>query len=328
MLMCLVFFLLSHVYNRDKSITPNRKDALKDKLQELERRTSSNEASVRSLESDLLLMKSSNAELARSIRDSDVQEVPVVYAGALELPEPQPTLPFTLFGRLVQIADFSRAHIEQVLREVQDEGFYNLAFDAIATSRGKGKTVIDIGGNFGGFSIAAKIKAPEAKLLTLEALPSNCANIKANMEVNGFTTNWIFMCGALGATDGDILHFSVDREHSGGGSSVYKNPTTDPSLHDGRHMFYDVVSNKLDTILERYGVEHVHALKIDCEGCEYDTLKTSKRVKDIDVIVAEFHMNSHLRNQGHSFENLKSFLRKQNPNIKIYSTDINMHDAK
>ena len=310
---CLVFFLLTHVDNRkDYDVQPQ---------------ISSLEASIRSLESEVLHLKSSSTTQDR-VQGSIVQKAPVVYAGVLELPDPQPLLPFTLFGRQVQIADFGRAHIEQVLREVQDEGFYNLAFNAIVPSEGEGKTVVDIGGNFGGFSMGAKIKAPKAKLLTFEAVPSNCANIRQNMETNGFTSNWIFTCGAMGATDGDILHFSVDKEHSGGGSSVYRNPATDPSLHDGRHTFYDVVSNKLDTMLEKYNIKRVHALKIDCEGCEYDTLKNSRRIKDIDVVVAEFHINSHLRSQGHSFENLKSFLRAQNPNIEIYSTDINMHDAK
>ena len=68
--------------------------------------------------------------------------------------------------------------------------------------------------------------------------------------------------------------------------------------------------------------------KLDCEGCEYDVLKSSRRIKDIDIIVAEFHINSHLRREGHSFENLKEFLRTQNPNIIIQSVDINMHEAR
>jgi FkbM family methyltransferase len=313
-IMCLVFFLLIHDGNRNNAA--------------VELQISSLKASIQSLESEVLHLNQVAKETRNHTQYVGGKAPDVVYAGHLELPEHQPFLPYTLFGRQVQIADYSRGHIDQVLREVQDEGFYNLALNAISPGEGEGKTVIDIGGNFGAFSMGAKITAPKVKLLTFEAVPSNCANLKANMETNGFTNNWIFTCGALGSSDGDILHFSVDKEHSGGASSVYKNPITDPSLHDGRHMFYDVVSSKLDTMLEKYNVKHVHALKIDCEGCEYDTLKNSKRIKDIDVVVAEFHINSHLRSQGHSFENLKSFLRSQNPKIIIYSTDIHMHDVK
>ena len=80
--------------------------------------------------------------------------------------------------------------------------------------------------------------------------------------------------------------------------------------------------------MDRYDIKHVDALKIDCEGCEYDVLKSSRRIEDIDIIVAEFHINSHLRREGHSFENLKEFLRTQNPNIIIQSVDINMHEAR
>ena len=106
------------------------------------------------------------------------------------------------------------------------------------------------------------------------------------------------------------------------------NPKDHPSLLDGRHAFLNVSSSRLDTILDRYDIKHVDALKIDCEGCEYDVLKASSRIKDIDIIVAEFHINSHLRRKGHSFENLKEFLRTQNPNIIIQSVDINMHEAR
>jgi FkbM family methyltransferase len=253
-------------------------------------------------------------EPVRSLRDSS--------AGMTELPEHHPFLPRTLFGRRVQVADFSRGHVDVALREIQEDGLYDLALNAILPREGEGKTVIDIGGNFGGFSMAVKIKAPKARLITFEAVPSNCVNLKANMETNGLANNWIFVCGAMGATDGDILYFSFNEEHSGAASS-YKRI---PGIHDGRRKFYDVMSNKLDTMLEKYNVDHVHALKIDCEGCEYDTLQTSKRIKDVDVVVAEFHMNPRLQSQGRSFENLKSFLRSQNPKIQIHTADVHMKE--
>ena len=88
-----------------------------------------------------------------------------------------------------------------------------------------------------------------------------------------------------------------------------------------------IIPNHMHNEIERTH-KHIHALKIDCEGCEYDVLKSSRRIKDIDIIVAEFHINSHLRREGHSFENLKEFLTTQNPNIIIQSVDINMHEAR
>ena len=286
----------------------------------------SNESLVLAVESNLLRLKAlHNGDVDRVSKKNILQAVQ--YEELLEIPKAQSAQPFRMFGRDVLIADFGRAHVEQVIREVQDEGFYNLAYEAVSSNGGEGKTIVDVGGNFGGFSMGVKMKAPEARLLTFEAMPPNCANLKKNMEVNGFARNWVFACTALGSTDGDVLHFSVDNKHSGGASSVYSDPKNAPSLHDGRHLFYDVRSSRLDTLLELYNVTHVHALKIDCEGCEYDTLKTSRRIRDIDIVVAEFHINTHLKNQGHSFENLKSFLRQQNPDIQIYSTDINMHDA-
>ena len=239
-----------------------------------------------------------------------------------------PFATYTFFGRSVQVADSGKAHAQQVLAEIQNGGIYHAAFSAVSEQFGAGKTVIDIGGNFGAFSMAVKIKAPSIRLYTFEAIPTNCANLKANMHENALDNDWTFSCEALGSSDGETLTFSVDIEHSGGGSSAYDKPKDHPSLLDGRHAFFDVSSSRLDTILDRYDIKHIHALKIDCEGCEYDVLKSSRRIKDIDIIVAEFHINSHLRREGHSFENLKDFLRTQNPNIIIQSVDINMHEAR
>jgi hypothetical protein len=56
-------------------------------------------------------------------------------------------------------------------------------------------------------------------------------------------------------------------------------------------------------------------------------LKSSKRIKDVDI-VAKFHINAHVRRQGHTFENLKAFLKSETPNIQVYSSDIHMHEAR
>ena len=239
-----------------------------------------------------------------------------------------PFATYAYLGRSVEVADSGKAHVQQVLAEVQNGGIYDDALSAVSEQFGAGNTVIDIGGNFGAFSMAVKIKAPSVRLYTFEAIPTNCANLKANMHENALDDDWTFSCEALGSSDGETLTFSVDIEHSGGGSSAYDKPKDHPSLLDGRHAFFDVSSSRLDTILDRYDIKHIHALKIDCEGCEYDVLKSSRRIKDIDIIVAEFHINSHLRREGHSFENLKEFLTTQNPNIIIQSVDINMHEAR
>lgn len=242
--------------------------------------------------------------------------------------DPAPFATHTYFGRSVRVADSGKAHVQQVLAEIQDGRIYDAALSAVSGQSGAEKTVIDIGGNFGAFSMAVKINAPSVRLFTFEAIPTNCANLQANMRGNALDADWTFSCEALGSDDGETLTFSVDVEHSGGGSSAYNKPKNHPSLLDGRHQFFNVASSKLDTILDRYDIKHIDALKIDCEGCEYAVLKSSRRIKEIDIIVAEFHINSHLRRQGHTFENLKGFLREQNPNIIIHSVDIHMHEAR
>ena len=110
---------------------------------------------------------------------------------------------------------------------------------------------------------------------------------------------------------------------SGGGSAAF-------GAFDGfgsDHEHHTLKTYPLDALLARHGIGHVDLLKIDCEGCEYEALMASRRIKDVDAIVAEFHMNDHLAAQGHSFERLKDFLRRENPRIRIASKDIRMHNA-
>mmetsp|Transcript_11218 Transcript_11218/g.46793 ORF Transcript_11218/g.46793 Transcript_11218/m.46793 type:complete len:319 (-) Transcript_11218:2757-3713(-) len=263
-----------------------------------------------------------------SLQDSATTVLNDDNAGKMLKYDHAPFATYAYFGRSVEIADGGKAHVQQVLAEVQNGGIYDAALSAVSEHFGAEKTVIDIGGNFGAFSMAVKIKAPSVRLFTFEAIPTNCANLQANMHENTLDVDWTFSCEALGSADGETLTFSVDTEHSGGGSSAYDRPKDHPSLLKGRHSFFDVPSSRLDTLLDRYGIKHIDALKIDCEGCEYDVLKASSRIKDIDIIVAEFHINSHLRRKGHSFDNLKEFLKTQNPNIIIRSVDINMHEAR
>ena len=121
---CLVFFLLTHVDNRKDYDVQPQISSLEASIRSLESQVlhhiqpqiSSLEASIRSLETQVLHSQSSSSNTQDRVQGSLVQKAPVVYAGVLELPDPQPLLPFTLFGRQVQIADFGRAHKRQTAR--------------------------------------------------------------------------------------------------------------------------------------------------------------------------------------------------------------------
>ena len=88
-------------------------------------------------------------------------------------------------------------------------------------------TIIDIGGNFGAFSIAAKTRFPHARLLTFEAMPPTCRHLKYGLAATlgyqrkstrhrrGRSTSEVSIpgvtveCAALG--DGKPLHLVANR---------------------------------------------------------------------------------------------------------------------
>ncbi|MGC9079883.1 MAG: FkbM family methyltransferase [Nanopusillaceae archaeon] len=69
-----------------------------------------------------------------------------------------------------------------------------------------------------------------------------------------------------------------------------------------------VFSCTLDSLMEKYGPFDI--LKMDCEGCEYDSIPYSKRLKDFKETLIEYHngyeiLEEKLRNEGFKIQFLR-----------------------
>ena len=277
----------------------------------------------------LVLMLCFSLLLARLLRPALIAVKPAepVSAFAHLLARDAHTFVAEYFGRKVVVADSSMKHVQFVLSEIENERIYMLhqpdKWGRLPLSA-PNATIVDIGANFGGFALAAKINFPRSHVFSFEALPPTCASLRYNMAANfGAEGGRLTVeCAALG--DGSPKHFVVRQGDSGGGSAHFGSFSGFGSDHE---HFHNVPSYTLDQMLERHGIRMVDLLKIDCEGCEHEVLRASRRLKDVRAIVAEFHINDHLRSQGHSIEGLKEFLRSENPDILIQTKDIRMHNA-
>lgn len=146
-----------------------------------------------------------------------------------------------------------------------------------------GDTVIDIGANFGAFSIAAsRLVGDSGKVWCYEPNPFVFERLEHNLRINGCRNVTAFNEAVQGRS-GDIDLF-VDRK------SAFS--TTHPEV-DGRLSSTQptrVPMLGIDAALERAG-RSVALLKMDCEGAEYDILQhlTPGASSTVRQVVMEVH---------------------------------------
>jgi FkbM family methyltransferase len=143
-----------------------------------------------------------------------------------------------------------------------------------------GDVVVDIGGHIGTFTLYAKAVCRASRVLVFEPFPDNFAMLTRNVEENRLQT---VTCvnEAVGGTRGRLpLH--VNPTESGSHSLTNEG-------EDGRVI--EVQCCTLADVFERFGLEQIDYLKMDCEGAEYDILDASdgsllNRVRRISM---EYH---------------------------------------
>jgi len=151
-----------------------------------------------------------------------------------------------------------------------------------------GDTVLDIGANVGLFSIWASLKVPSARILAFEAASDNYKALAKNVRRNGFKR---ISTHHYAVSDGNSTHATLYRGHHGGIHSIrpdYRN--WDPSRDLGRRT-EKVRTITLLRIFQRFNLDKVDFMKIDCEGAEYEILfSTPERIlSKIRKIVGEYH---------------------------------------
>lgn len=156
--------------------------------------------------------------------------------------------------------------------------------------------VLDIGAHVGTVGIAIALDNPEARVVAVEPLPINVASIQANIDLADVADRVIVEPSA--ATD--TRHKMVDITYSYSSVTGVDKGYLDQCRYVG-NIFQqtpdgpDVTSESIDApgislarLLTKYKIPRVSLLKIDCEGCEWQFLR-SKAIDRVDRIVGEYH---------------------------------------
>lgn len=140
--------------------------------------------------------------------------------------------------------------------------------------------MIDIGGNVGLISIYLAKKYPFLKIYAFEPVFENWKNFKRNMSLNNVSNSQIKLHNCAITCDGRLVKINTYFSNTGGSTML------DVSNYNMRQTAKSVT---LDWVFQNYKIDKCKALKIDCEGAEFEILYNFKNFEKIESICGETH---------------------------------------
>jgi FkbM family methyltransferase len=147
----------------------------------------------------------------------------------------------------------------------------------------QGKVVLDVGANIGDSSIYFALRGA-AKVIALEPFPHNYEMAKKNIALNYFTDKISVILAGCSHNAGYITISDVAK------SGIESHTHDDAGYKSTQRV--NVPSVTLQNILKEYDIEDRETiLKMDCEGCEYDTIlsATETVLRQFSHMLIEYH---------------------------------------
>lgn len=162
--------------------------------------------------------------------------------------------------------------------------------------------IIDVGGNVGFFSIAARVRFPDAVVHAYEPNPGIASYIDFQSRSFGFS----YFPEAVGGSAGQVsMDFSAGPDSNLGRAIE----TQDAGIR----------KISLDEAVKRIG-PRVDLLKLDCEGAEWEMLRESKCWPLIDRLSMEYHLF-----HGETHEMMIEQIKKIGFRMSLHQFDPNGH---
>ena len=157
--------------------------------------------------------------------------------------------------------------------------------DAIRAVEGKPvRTILDIGGNVGLFSLAARRRFPSA---TIHVYEPNAA-LEPHLRVQAAGIGAVPFFEAVGAVDGEVSFFPTADSMTG---SVVPGTAISETTPETAPGAVKVVQTALGRALDRLAADGgpVDLVKMDCEGAEWAMLEDRAALSRIGRLLLEYH---------------------------------------
>lgn len=164
------------------------------------------------------------------------------------------------------------------------------------------RSIVDVGANIGLASIWFAMEAPAAHIISVEPGAEAEHRLRENVSRNSLDARVTVVRAALGGSRGSA-------EMVSDGLSVLSK-VRPASGAGARH----VKMLALKDLLDDFGMDHVDVLKLDCEGAEYDILRSGHPavLQRVGAVVGEYHLSS-----GRRAEELADLLREAGFSVTI-----------
>ena len=169
----------------------------------------------------------------------------------------------------------------------------------------KEKVVLDVGANIGDTPVYFAMRGSK-KVIGIEPFPQNYEIAKKNVEINGLSDKIMILLAACGSSGG---YLTIDPRYK----SDIRSSLKDFSQGVQVPLF------TLKDIVDNYNLSE-SILKMDCEGCEYESILSSERdtLRHFTHIQIEYHKG---------YKNLKEKLEKSGFQVssRIVDTEYRGH---
>lgn len=176
----------------------------------------------------------------------------------------------------------------------------------------KGDTVIDIGAHVGIFSTYASQRVGEGRVFAFEPHPDNFKMLSRHKEINGLSNLSVNNLAITGESGNKNLNVSPD--NNTGGHSLYLKADSSKKI--------EVETMSLREFCEQEKIEKINFLKLDCEGAEFEILKSDQAILDrVEKVILECHPY-----EGNPASDMMEILEKNN--FQLYrDSDIDLNKA-
>jgi FkbM family methyltransferase len=176
-----------------------------------------------------------------------------------------------------------------IVQDIYENDAYRISLHPVMIH--SAEVIVDIGAHIGCFARLCHERNPQAKIICVEACPENLDALRAN--VGHFAE--IVHAACTYESEPIALLNSVWPNCESTGSSVVV-PVSElrdsRGKQEGYRYRYDsrpLPKITLEELMDRFGVDYIDLLKLDCEGSELSILGETSSIERIRFIVGEYH---------------------------------------